>query len=125
MSLDGLLRILAVDNEPSVTLSLQYVFAKPRYEITCVDSGNAALAQLDINSNLYDVIIVDQKMPQLTGAELVEAIRERGINGRIIVLSAHLTSEIREVYERMDVHEMFSKPFDVVELRSAVDRLAA
>ena len=123
--MDAPLRILAVDNEPSVTLSLRYVFAGPRYELTCVDSGDAALAKLDANSDLYDVIIVDQKMPHLTGAELVSAIRQRGISGKIIVLSAHLSSEIREAYERMDVHVMFSKPFNIAELRSAVDRLAA
>ena len=119
------LRILAVDNEPSVTLSLRFVFAGPRYEVTCVESGVAALTRLDNTSNQYDVIIVDQKMPHLTGAELVSALRERGDHGKIIVLSAHLSSEIRETYERMDVHEMFSKPFNVGELRSAVERLAA
>lgn len=123
--MDAPLRILAVDNEPSVTLSLRFVFTEPRYEVTCVDSGVAALAQLDDNSNRYDVMIVDQKMPQLTGAELVSALRERGIHGKIIVLSAHLSSEIREAYQRMDVHEIFSKPFNVAALRSAVDRLAA
>jgi DNA-binding response OmpR family regulator len=119
------LRILAVDNEPSVTFSLRYVFADPRYELTCVESGKAALANLDANSICYDVIIVDQKMPNLTGVQLVEAIRARGINGKIIVVSAHLSSEAREDYARMDVHETFSKPFNIVELRAAVDRLAA
>jgi two-component system response regulator (stage 0 sporulation protein F) len=119
------LRILAVDNEPSVTLSLQFVFAKPRYELTGVENGEAALARIDANSDPYDVIIVDQKMPDLTGAELVRAFRERGINGKIIVLSAQVSSEIREIYKRMDVHEIFSKPFNVEELRSAVDRFAA
>ena len=123
--MDAPVRILAVYNEPSVTLSLQYVFAGPRYELTCVDSGNAALAKLDANLELYDIIIVDQKMPHLTGAELVSAIRQRGITGKIIALSAYLSSEIREAYERMDVHVMFSKPFNVTELRCAVDRLAA
>jgi CheY-like chemotaxis protein len=123
--MDAPVRILAVDNEPSVTLSLQYVFSGPRYELTCVDSGNAALAKLDANLELYDIIIVDQKMPHLTGAELVSAIRQRGITGKIIALSAYLSSEIREAYERMDVHVMFSKPFNVTELRCAVDRLAA
>jgi CheY-like chemotaxis protein len=123
--MDEPLRILAVDNEPSVTLSLRYVFAGPRYELTCVDSGNAALAKFDGNLDLFDVIIVDQKMPHLTGAELVSAIRQRGITGKIIALSAHLSSEIREAYERMDVHVMFSKPFNITELRCAVDRLAA
>jgi two-component system response regulator AtoC len=71
------------------------------------------------------VIIVDQKMPELTGVELVGAIRERGITGEIIVVSAHLSQEVREAYARMDVHIMFPKPFNVSELRSAVDRLAA
>jgi DNA-binding NarL/FixJ family response regulator len=70
-------------------------------------------------------MIVDQKMPHLTGAELVGALRERGDHGKIIVVSAHLSSEIREAYERLDVHEIFPKPFNVAELRSAVDRLAA
>ena len=123
--MDAPLRILAVDNEPSVILSLRFVFAGPRYELTCAENGNAALAKLNANLDLYDVIIVDQKMPNLTGLELVRAIRQRGINGKIIVVSAHLSSEIREAYERMDVHVMFSKPFNVEELRSAVDRVAA
>jgi CheY-like chemotaxis protein len=122
---DASLKILAVDNEPSVTISLQFVFAAPRYELTCADSGDAALARLETFSDRFDVIIVDQKMPRLTGVELVGAIRERGIAGKIIVVSAHLSPEIREAYERMDVHEMFPKPFNVNELRSAVDRLAA
>jgi DNA-binding response OmpR family regulator len=125
MRMDAPLRILAVDNEPSVTLSLRFVFAEARYELTCVDNGNAALAKLDVNSDLYDVIIVDEKMPKLTGLELVGAIRKRGITGKIIVVSAHLTSEIRAAYKRMGVHVMFSKPFNVEALRSAVDPLAA
>ncbi|HEV2046200.1 MAG TPA: response regulator [Chthoniobacterales bacterium] len=123
--MDAALKILAVDNEPSVTLSLRYIFAGPRYKLTSVESGIDALARLDANSDRYDVIIVDQKMPNLTGVELVSAIRDRGIAGKIIVVSAHLSSEIREAYERMDVHVMFGKPFDIGELRSAVDSLAA
>lgn len=116
------LRILAVDNEPSVTLSMRFVFGDPRYDLTCVASGQAALARLDANSDLFDVIIVDEKMPGLTGAELVRAIRHRGINGKIIAVSAFLTEEIREIYERLGVYAMFGKPFNVAELRSAVDR---
>jgi CheY-like chemotaxis protein len=122
--MESSLKILAVDNEPSVTLSLRYVFAGPRYELTCVDNGRAALARLDANWGLYDVIIVDERMPNLTGLELVQAIRQRGIAGKVIVLSAHLSQEIREAYSKLDVQLMFSKPFNVEELRYAVDRLA-
>ena len=123
--MDAPLRILAVDNEPSITLSLRYVFAGPRYEVTCVENGDAALAKLDANSAPIDVIIPLQKMPNLRGVELVDAIRKRSIARKIIVLSAHLSSETREAYERMDVRVMFGKPFNVDQLRTAVDRLTA
>ena len=119
------LRILTVDNEPSVTLSLKYVFAGPQYEIRCAESGDAALTRLEAAAESYDLIIVDQKMPHFTGVELVNEIRKRGITGKIIVLSAHLSPEIRAAYERLEVHAIFSKPFDLGELRSAVDRAAA
>ncbi len=119
------LRILAVDNEPSVAFSLRYIFTGPRYEISAVENGDAALARLDSGSEQYDIIIVDQKMPHMTGVELVEEMRKRGITSKIMVVSAHLSSEVRAAYERMDVHVMFPKPFDVSQLRSAVERLAA
>jgi two-component system response regulator (stage 0 sporulation protein F) len=123
--MDAPLRILAVDNEPSVTLSLRYVFAGPRYEATCAESGAAALARVDANPDSYDVIIVDQKMPDLTGVELVDALKKRGVSSKIIVLSAHLASEVRDAFERMDVRVMFTKPFNVDQLRSAVDLITA
>jgi CheY-like chemotaxis protein len=115
------LRILAVDNEPSVTLSMRYVFDGPRYELTTADNGHRALAMLEANP--YDVIIVDEKMPELTGVELVSAIKQRGISGKIIVVSAHLSSPLRAAYEQMGVRVMLSKPFDVALLRTAVNQL--
>ncbi len=119
------LRILAVDNEPSVTFSLRYVFTGPRYKLSAVENGDAALARIDSGAEHYDVIIVDQKMPHMSGVELVEELRKRGVDSKIMVLSAHISSEVRAAYERMDVHVMFPKPFDVGAIRSAVDRLAA
>ena len=119
------LRILAVDNEPSVTFSLRYIFTGPRYKVTAVENGDAALARFDSRSEHYDIIIVDQKMPHMTGVELVSELRKRGITTKVMVLSAHISSEIRAQYERMDVHVMFPKPFDIGALRSAVERLAA
>jgi len=121
----GVLKILAVDNEPSVTLSLRYIFPETRYEGTGVEHGAAALTRLDRDATRYDIIIVDKKMPHLSGVELVNAIRQRGITSKIMVLSAHLSSEVRETYERMGIHVIFPKPFDIDQLRSAVDRLAA
>lgn len=68
-------RILTVDNEPSVTTSLKYDFASPRFEVLSVDSGAVALDRLEAVGDPYDFIIVDQKMPNLTGVELIDEIK--------------------------------------------------
>jgi len=117
-------RILAVDNEPSVTTAMRYVFDGPQYDITCVTDAVDALSRLDFSAP-FDVIIVDQKMPKLTGVELVTEIRKRGIEGKIIVVSANLSADVCEAYKRMEVSLIFSKPFDIRQLRSAVETLAA
>jgi DNA-binding response OmpR family regulator len=119
------LKILAVDDNPSIRQSMPFIFAAPRYEVSTASDSDHALARLDANPGGYDVIIVDQKMPQGTGVELVQGIRERGITGKIVVLSAHLSPEIRGAYEQMGVRMLLDKPFNIQELRLAVDRLAA
>ena len=117
------LKILAVDDNPSITGCMPFIFAAPFYEVTSATDGDDALAKLKAEPNSYDVIIVDQKMPRLNGVELVQGIRERGISGKIVVLSSHLSPEIRDAYERAGVQVIMDKPFDVGKLRSAVNPL--
>jgi DNA-binding response OmpR family regulator len=122
--MDAPRRILAVDDEPSVATSFRFIFDASNYEVTSVDCGSTALAKLEVAPDAYDIIIVDQKMPDLTGVELVDTIRKRGISSSIIVVSAHLSSDIRAAYERMGVDAMLAKPFNVEQLRSVVDQVA-
>jgi hypothetical protein len=42
-----------------------------------------------------------------------------------MVLSAHLSAEIRKAYQQLDVHVLIDKPFNIHELRVTVDKLAA
>src|SRR5947207_3827985 len=123
--MESALKILAVDDEPSITESMRFIFSRPRYEVTGVNDSDDALAQLTANSGGYDIVIVDQKMPYLSGVELVQELRNRGFSGKIMVLSAHLSPQIRESYEQMDVHVMVDKPFNIHDLRRALDSLAA
>jgi len=119
------LRILAVDNEPSVTRILGYLFPRPQYQVTAVARGEEALASLTATPDAFDIMIVDQKMPDLVGTELVRALRDRGLNTKIIVLSAHLSSDVRQLYKRLNVKAMLENPFDIYVMRSTVGALAA
>lgn len=119
------LKILTVDDEPSITESMRFIFGGSRFEVTGAETGADALAKIDAAPEHYDVIIIDQKMPRLTGVELVHEIRKRPFAGKIMVLSAHLSPDIRNAYEELDVDVMMEKPFDIQELRLLLDQLAA
>ena len=118
-------KILAVEDNRSVTLSMGFVFAEPRYQFDYIENGVDALKVVEAQSHPYDVIIVDQQLPELSGLEFVRELRERGISAKVIVVAAVLPSDVRLGYEQMGVEIIFSKPFDVLQLRSAVDSLVA
>jgi CheY-like chemotaxis protein len=123
--MEAALKILVVDDNPLIRCCMSFIFAASHYEVISARDGNDALARLDANPDGYDVIIVDQKMPQLSGVELVREIRKKGIRAKIMVLSAHLSPEIREAYEQLNVPVILDKPFNIQDLRLVVDRLAA
>ena len=102
-----------------------FVFPKPRYQFNYIENAVDALKILEGQSHPYDVIIVDEQMPEMTGLEFVREIRKRGIASQVIVVAAVLPAEVRMAYEQMGVQIIFSKPFDVLQLRSAVDSLIA
>ena len=124
-AMDSAVKILAVDDEPSITESMRFIFRQPDYEVTGVNDSDDALAKLTQESQGYDIVITDQKMPFRSGIELVRELRNRNFTGKIMVLSAHLSPELREEYEQMGVHVMVDKPFNIHELRRALDSLAA
>jgi DNA-binding response OmpR family regulator len=119
------LNILTVDDERSITESMRFIFGGEQYRVTGADNGAEALAKIDADPEQYDVVIIDQKMPRLSGVDLVYEIRKRPYAGKIMVLSAHLTADVRMAYEELDVDVMIEKPFDINELRSLLDKLAA
>ncbi len=123
--MDSALRILAVDDEPSITRSMHYIFSRPHYEVTSAQDGLAALAHLETGAAPFDVIITDNNMPELSGVDFVRELRKRNFAGKIMVLSAHLSAELRVAYQELGVQQLLDKPFDIHQLRRALESAAA
>ena len=119
------LKILAVDDEPSIAQSMRFIFEKPLYELASAQDGETALARVADDPSPFDVIITDNNMPGVSGTELVRMLRQRSFPGKIMVLSAHLSPDVRAAYEAMEVDAMIEKPFSVKALRAKLDQLAA
>jgi DNA-binding response OmpR family regulator len=119
------LKILAVDDEPAIAQSMRFIFTRPLYELSSALDGEAALAKVESDPDPFDVVITDDHMPGVCGVELVRQLRKRHFPGKILVLSAHLTAEVRAAYEKMEVDAMLEKPFSVKALRAKLDQIAA
>jgi CheY-like chemotaxis protein len=117
------LRILAVDDEPSVSLSLRFVLERPGRRFTSACDGQEALGKIAAES--FDLVITDNNMPKVDGLELVRRLREQKFGGKIVVLSAHLSQEKMQAYTDLAVDQMLHKPFDVHALSRAIDEVAA
>jgi CheY-like chemotaxis protein len=119
------LKILAVDDEPSIAQSLRFIFERPLYELASAQDGAAALDRVLTDPNAFDVVITDNNMPGVSGIQLVRQLRARNFAGKILVLSAHLSPEVRAAYEAMAVDAMIDKPFSIKALRQTLERVAA
>jgi len=118
------LNILTVDDEYGVAHALAFTLSNPARQLTLAFTADEALARVTDRSQSFDVVIIDHKMPRVSGIELVQQLRAGNFGGKIIVLSAHLTDENRRAYAELKVDAMVTKPFDVYELRQVVDNLA-
>lgn len=114
------MKVLFVDDEPHILEGLErMLFDLDKWEITCVDSGPAALTELAVAS--YDVIVADMRMPGMDGAALLREVHGRYPEVVRIVLSGH--SELEAAVRAVPVaHQFLSKPCQAEVLQEAVER---
>ncbi len=79
-------RLLIVDDEKSLCQMLEIAFRKDGFQVETVSSGKAA--QKKIDSQAYDVIISDIRMPDVSGIELLEYARAASSSGAFILITA-------------------------------------
>jgi CheY-like chemotaxis protein len=119
------LRILAVDDEPSVAHAIKFALVGPSRTINT--AGNAYAALHSVENDVpppFDLIITDNNMPRMSGLDLVRRLRQENFSGKIVILSAYLTDENRRAFSELGVDGMLSKPFNVAELRTTIEQLS-
>ena len=122
---DGLVNILIVDDEPKNLTVLETVLDSPRYRLVRADSAEQAL--LALLADEFAILILDVRMPVVTGFELAHMIKERKKTAEvpIIFLTAYY-NEDQHVIEGYDsgAVDYLHKPINPAILRSKVAVLA-
>jgi len=109
-------RILVVDDDEPLTETYA-AWLSDRYDVRVANSGAEALERLD---ETVDVVLLDRRMPDMTGDDVLAEIRERGLGCRVSMLTAvKPDSDIVE----MPFEDYLVKPVGREEVLGSVERL--
>ena len=114
-------KILFADDEPGMRFVVLKALSRASYNVTTVADGQAAWEALEMET--FDLLITDNQMPQLTGQELVLKVRQHGLELPIIVAASQLECFLDPDNERLRVAQLLQKPFGLLELIDAVERV--
>ena len=116
-------KILLVDDEPNIIMSLEYTFKKNNFEVFIARDGQEAI---DILKNeLPDIIILDVMMPHVDGYATLELIKknEKMASCKVIFLSAKNKESDIEKGMQLGADAYVTKPFSVKKLVEQVNEL--
>jgi DNA-binding NtrC family response regulator len=114
--------ILIVDDEESVRDSLYSWFIEDRYRVECAENAKVALSMLE--SETFDIILADIKMPGMDGLEMlrrIKAIRKESI---VIVMTAFATVDTAVQALKDGAFDYVTKPFDPDDLSHLIRNAA-
>src|SRR5881392_4158250 len=109
-------RILVVDDERGLCAGIQEALQREGYT---VDAATDALAALDRSQrHLYNLVITDYRMPQMSGVELLAKVKERSRDTLCIVMTAYGTVEGAVDAMKQGAYDYLAKPLDMQRLRA-------
>ncbi|MFA1822424.1 response regulator [Virgibacillus oceani] len=106
--------ILVVDDQPGIRMLLTDVLKNEGYKVTTAADGKEAVNKL--YTHTYHLMIVDYKLPVISGVEILQMLNQDKKEIPVIVISG-LTDEIeKELAGNPLVKEILAKPFDIHQL---------
>jgi diguanylate cyclase (GGDEF)-like protein/PAS domain S-box-containing protein len=113
------LRVLLVDDEARIREAVQELIAQPEREILHAGTGTEALRILA--SQPIDLALLDIRLPDMTGLDILEDMRRDGLDTRVIIVSADDQVDSAIAALRLGAYEYVRKPFEPAALRRTVD----
>lgn len=115
-------RILAVDDDRTALMFLEQEIADLGYDVECVGGGREALERLRSRNVLPDVIVLDKRMPDIDGLEVVRTLKKDARLGAIPVVMLTGDRGPDEIREGVDagVFYYLTKPLDASLLRAVL-----
>jgi DNA-binding NtrC family response regulator len=111
-------KILVVDDELIIRVSCEKALIPEGYEVKSAASGIEALEILE--NEHFPLILLDLKMPDMDGIEVLKKTKERWPNTKVIIITGYSTVETAVQALRLGAYNYIEKPFTPDALLAAV-----
>lgn len=112
-----MIKILIVEDEKPISDLIKLSLTKAGYSCKCAYDGEEAADMLD--SNVFDLVLLDVMLPKADGFEVMEYIAPLGIPVIFITAKSSVADRVKGL--RMGAEDYIVKPFEVLELLARVD----
>lgn len=113
-------RILIVDDEPLIGSSLEEAFRKWEYDVTLLKEGRSALKKLQ--KETYDIVLTDVRMPNISGMEVLEKVKQKSPETAVIMITAFGTIDHAVEAMKKGAYDYITKPFSLDEIKLCIER---
>lgn len=113
------MRILVVDDDPIGSRMMQFLLSEQGYDVDTVDNARGAMALIERRPP--DLMLLDVNLPQLSGFEMYQHLRDDDYDFPVIFVTAKGELEDRLQGLRMGADDYICKPFQPAELTARVE----
>jgi DNA-binding response OmpR family regulator len=115
-------KILVIEDDRTVGQYVARGLSEQQFSVELVPDGQAGLAKAA--TGLWDIIVLDLRLPGLGGLELLRTLRDRGVATPVLVLTAQDSVEFKVDALRIGADDYVTKPFAMEELIARVEAIA-
>ncbi len=110
--------VLFVDDNELLRSVMRRFFAKEFEHVVAVGTGSEAMKQ--IREKFYHIVILDKKLPDIDGLDVLEYIRGKSPHSRVVMITSNVDENVRQEALEKGAFEFFEKPFDIDKLKTAL-----
>ncbi|MFQ5413414.1 MAG: sigma-54-dependent transcriptional regulator [Phycisphaerae bacterium] len=114
------IRVLIVEDEELIRWSLRQKFEARDFRVTEADDGASALQAVDTGT--YDLVMLDYKLPDMTGIDVLRKLREVDSDVVVIMMTAYSSVETAVEAIKLGAFDYLTKPFDMAQALRTIDK---
>lgn len=116
--------LIAEDDDTNYLIISKFIKKARDFEVERAVNGNEVMSKLEVEPDGYSCVLMDIKMPQLSGIEATKKLRAIGNNIPIIAVTAAAMFGDKEIAFEAGVNKYLTKPIDYEKLFAILDEIA-